>query len=74
LDGAAICAQERTVFGSCSASVDLQEESARLVWDDAFPADELISHRLPLNQMNEGIHMARRPSNGTLKIIVHPQR
>lgn len=74
LDGAAICAQERTVFGSYSASVDLQEESARLVWDDAFPADELISHRLPLNQMNEGIHMARRPSNGTLKIIVHPQR
>jgi len=74
LDGAAICAQERTVFGSYSASIDLQEESARVVWDDAFPADELISHRLPLDQMSEGIRMARMPSNGTLKIIVHPQR
>lgn len=74
LDGAAICAQERMVFGSYSASIDLQQESARLVWDSAFPADELISHRLRLDEMNEGIRMARQPSNGTLKVIVHPQR
>ena len=74
LDGAAICAQERTVFGSYSASIDLQQESARLVWDEAFPAGDLISHRLPLDRMNEGIRMARQPGNGTLKVIVHPQR
>lgn len=74
LDGWSICTQERMIFGSYSASIDLQDESAELVWDSSFPADELISHHLPLAQLNEGIRMARQPGNGTLKVIVHPQR
>ena len=73
LDGKAVCAEERSVFGSYSACVDLQAESARIVWDSAFPVEELISHRLTLDEFSEGMELARNPRNGSLKLIVQPQ-
>ena len=73
LDGKAICAEDRAVFGSYSASVDLQAESARIVWDGTFPVEELISHRLTLDEFGKGMELARNPLNGSLKVIVHPQ-
>ena len=73
LSGASICAQERTVFGSYSAAIDLQQESAEIVWRDDFPVEELISHRLPLGELEQGIELARRPVDGSLKLVVHPQ-
>src|ERR1019366_3704763 len=45
--GADICVGERTLFGCYSASVELQKESASLVFDGQLPVEELISHRLP---------------------------
>ena len=74
LDGASICAGERSLLGCYSADVDLQDESARLVLDGHLPVEDLISHRLPLEQIQTGIEMATHPDSGTLKIIVHPQR
>jgi L-iditol 2-dehydrogenase len=74
VSGADICVGERSIFGSYSASVDLQKESARLVFGGELPLDELISHRLPLDQIASGFHMARRPDERSLKIIVQPQR
>ena len=74
LDGAAICVGERAVLGCYSADVDLQERSARLVLDGELPVDELVSHRLGLDQIHAGIEMATHPDSQTLKIIVHPQR
>src|SRR3954468_23259155 len=44
--GADICVGERTLFGCYSASVDLQKNSADLVFGGELPLDELISHRL----------------------------
>ena len=73
LNGAAICTQERTVFGSYSASVDCQMESAEIVWQKDFPVEELISHRIPLNEMEQGIELARRPTERSLKLVVYPQ-
>jgi len=72
--GADICVGERTLFGSYSASVDLQEESARLVFSDALPLDELISHCLPLVKIRSGFDLALHPGPKSLKIIVQPQR
>ena len=72
--GADICAGERILFGSYSASVDLQEESARLVFSDALPLDELISHCLPLVKIRSGFDLALHPGPKSLKIIVQPQR
>ena len=74
LRGADLCAADRTLLGSYSASVDLQEQSAEIVWAEDFPVEELISHRLPLDDLHEGINLARNPAAGSLKLMVYPQR
>jgi L-iditol 2-dehydrogenase len=74
VSGADICVGERMIFGSYSASVDLQKESARLVFSGELPLDELISHRLPLDQIVSGFHLARYPDERSLKVVVQPQR
>ncbi|MGI8741459.1 MAG: alcohol dehydrogenase catalytic domain-containing protein [Bryobacteraceae bacterium] len=74
LSGADICMGERTLFGSYSASVDLQKASAKLVFDGELPLDNLISHRVPLDQIRAGIDLALHPEPKSLKIIVQPQR
>jgi len=74
LSGADICAGERTLFGSYSADVDLQAESARLVFSGELPVAELISHRLPLGRIEQGFALALHPDAQSLKIIVQPQR
>ena len=72
--GADICVGERILFGSYSASVDLQAESARLVFSGELPLEELISHRLPLVKICSGFDLALHPGPKSLKIIVQPQR
>jgi L-iditol 2-dehydrogenase len=72
--GADICVAERTLFGCYSASVDLQKDSAELVFGSELPLDELISHRLPLVRIRKGIELALHPGPNSLKIIVQPQR
>lgn len=74
LSGADICVGERSIFGSYSASVDLQKESADLVFSGALPVEHLISHRFPLNEIRAGIDLALHPDPKSLKIIVQPQR
>lgn len=74
LSGADICKGERTLLGVYSASVDLQAESARLVFSGDLPVGELVSHSLPLNEIREGIHLALHPDGKSLKIMVQPQR
>jgi len=74
VSGASICMEERTLCGAYSASVDLQRESADLVFSGALPVEELVSHRYPLSQIHEGIERALHPGDGSLKIVVQPQR
>ncbi|MEJ7606861.1 MAG: zinc-binding dehydrogenase [Bryobacteraceae bacterium] len=74
VSGASICMGERTLFGSYSASVDLQKESAKLVFSGELPLEELISHRLPLDRIQDGFDLALHPDERSLKIIVEPQR
>ena len=74
LRGADLCAADRTLLGSYSTSVDLQVKSAEIVWSEDFPVEELISHRLPLDDLHEGINLARNPKAGSLKLMVYPQR
>ena len=74
VSGADICVGERMIFGSYSASVDLQKESADLVFSGALPVEDLISHRFALNQIRAGIDLALHPEPKSLKIIVQPQR
>jgi L-iditol 2-dehydrogenase len=74
LSGADICVGERNIFGSYSASVDLQKQSADLVFSGVLPVEDLVSHRFPLNEIRSGIDLALHPEPKSLKIIVQPQR
>jgi L-iditol 2-dehydrogenase len=74
LSGADICKDERSLFGCYSASVDLQKESAELVFSGALPLERLVSHRMPLERIEEGFDLALHPRDKSLKIVVHPQR
>jgi L-iditol 2-dehydrogenase len=74
VSGADICKDERAILGCYSASVDLQGKSAKVVFDGDLPVKELISHRLPLDQIERGIRLALHPDEQSLKIMVQPQR
>jgi L-iditol 2-dehydrogenase len=74
VSGADVCVGERVIFGSYSASVDLQKDSADLVFGGALPVEDLVSHRFALNEIRLGITLALHPEPKSLKIIVQPQR
>ena len=74
MSGADVCVGERCIVGSYSASVDLQEESAALVFGGELPLEDLISHRFPLECIREGIDIALHPDAQSLKIVIQPQR
>ena len=74
LSGASVCVGERSIFGSYSASVDLQRQSAQLVFGGELPVDLLVSHRLPLAKIGSAFDLALHPDSQSLKIILEPQR
>jgi L-iditol 2-dehydrogenase len=75
--GASICVGERSLLGSYSASVDIQKESADLVFSGKLPLHLLISHRVPLDKIEFAFRLATHPGEfpgeNPLKIIVRPQ-
>lgn len=73
ISGADVCVGERMLFGSYSADVDLQAESARLVFSGQLPLEQLISDRVSLSEIERGISIAQRPGDRSLKVVVHPQ-
>jgi L-iditol 2-dehydrogenase len=66
--------EERILCGSYSSSVDLQSESAELVFSGDLPVEQLISHRFSLKEIHRGIDRALHPDERSLKIVVQPQR
>src|SRR5258708_10628873 len=74
LSGSSICVGERMIFGSYSASVELQKESAELVFSGELPVDLLVSHRLPLAKVLSAFDLALHPDSQSLKIILKLQR
>jgi len=74
VSGADVCVGERTLLGSYSSSVDLQKESADLVFGGELPLEELITHRYPLGQIQQGIARAMHPDAVSLKIVLSPQQ
>jgi L-iditol 2-dehydrogenase len=72
VDAGAVCVDEKTVLGSYSSSVDLSDEVARLVFSGTVDVGPLISHRLPLERVEEAFRLASRPTPTSLKILVTP--
>src|ERR1700722_9387585 len=70
LPAAAVGVEEKEILGSYSASVDDQAESAALVFGRKLPVRELISHRFPLEQIEQALELAARPADDTLKVVI----
>ena len=73
-DPAAVCMDEKTLMGSYSSSVALNDEVAQLVFagyrDGSFDLTRLISHRFPLEDAPAAIELASHPQASSMKIVI----
>jgi len=74
VDPAAVCVDEKTLLGSYSASVELQEESVRFVMSREMELERLISHRFPLSRGVEALELAAHPQPDSMKVVIQPGR
>ena len=72
VDPATICVDEKTLLGSYSASVELQDESVRFVMGREMELERLISHRFPLSRALEALELAAHPQPDSMKIVIQP--
>jgi L-iditol 2-dehydrogenase len=74
-DPAAVCMDEKTLMGSYSASVAIQDDVTQMVFDgyrDGFDLTNLISHRFSLEDAVAAIDLASHPQADSLKIVIQP--
>jgi L-iditol 2-dehydrogenase len=72
VDVSRICMEEKRLIGSYSASVELQDKAADLIFTRKINVARLISHRMALELLSEGIHLASHPSDHSLKVVIQP--
>ena len=70
---AAIGIDEKEILGSYSAAVDIQESAAALVLGKKLPVMEIVTHRFPLGGIQEGLELAARPTEASLKVLITHQ-
>ena len=66
---------EKTLMGSYSASVAIQDDVTQLVFDgyrSGFDLTQLISHRFSLEDAVAAIELASHPQADSLKIVIQP--
>jgi L-iditol 2-dehydrogenase len=66
----AVGIDEKEILGSYSAAVDIQEAAADLVLNKKLPVMEIVTHRIPLDRIQEGLDLAVKPTAESLKILV----
>ena len=75
-DPAAVCMDEKTLMGSYSASVEIQQEGIDLVFegfrDGTLDLTRLISHRFGLAECGAAIELASNPKPDSMKIVMKP--
>jgi len=72
-DPGAVCMDEKSLVGSYSSSIDIQDEVSQLVFGgyrNGFNLTRLISHRFPLEEAVEAIDLASNPSSSSMKIMI----
>jgi len=67
---AAVGIDEKEILGSYSAAVDIQESAAELVLGRKLPVMEIVTHRFPLARIQEGLELAARPTEESLKVLI----
>jgi L-iditol 2-dehydrogenase len=73
IDPAAVCVDEKTLMGSYSASVDIQDQALRIVFEgygQGYDLTRLVSHRFPLSEAVEAIAVASEPKATSMKIMI----
>jgi L-iditol 2-dehydrogenase len=73
IDPAAVCVDEKTLLGSYSASVAIQDDALRLVFDgyrQGYDLTRLVSHRFPLSEAVHAIAVASEPKPASMKILI----
>lgn len=68
----AVGVEEKEILGSYSADIDLQEESARLVFSRQLPLRQLITHVFALEAMEQALALAARPTKDSFKVVIQP--
>ncbi len=75
-DPGAVCMDEKTLMGSYSSSLMVNDDVAKLVFegyrDGSFDLTKLISHRFSLEDAVAGIDLASHPQASSLKIVIQP--
>ncbi len=72
IDPAAVCVDEKSLIGSYSASIDLQEQACEFVFSREVRLERLITHRFPLSQAVEALTLAAHPQPDTMKLVIQP--
>ncbi len=72
VDPAAVCVDEKTLLGSYSASIDLQQEAVDFVFNREIELERLISHRFPLHKAVEALNLAAHPRPDSMKLVIQP--
>jgi L-iditol 2-dehydrogenase len=72
IDASRICMEEKNLIGSYSASIELQEKAAHLIFRRKVNVSRLISHRFALELLPQGIRLASHPSEHSLKVVIQP--
>ena len=72
IDPASVCVDEKSLLGSYSASVDLQDDAARFVLNREVDLERLISHRYPLTESIDALHLAAHPKPDSMKVVIQP--
>ena len=67
---AAVGIDEKEILGSYSAAVDIQETAAELVLRKQLPVMDIVTHRFPLDRIQEALDLAARPTAESLKILI----
>jgi len=67
---AAVGIDEKEILGSYSAAVDIQEEAAALVLQKKLPVMEIVTHRFPLDRIQEALELAAKPTAESLKVLI----
>jgi L-iditol 2-dehydrogenase len=67
---AAVGIDEKEILGSYSAGLDIQDAAAELVLLRKLPVMEIVTHRFPLDRIQEALDLAARPSADSLKILI----
>src|SRR5277367_1189892 len=73
IDPAAVCVDEKTLMGSYSASIDIQEEALQVVFEgygQGYDLTRLVSHRFPLSEAVEAIAIASEPKATSMKVMI----